>query len=338
MMARDFKIRSLLKLNFKNFFDMVFLREGLWTNIASGVLFNGQDPSLLMPDEDAPAELGLSYGQVYQSPFREWVHESGVPLDGVETQESPIEVSGVYVQGAFRAPNDPTFGHAVDYFNGRVIFNTPQINVGPIHANYAYRHVRVGFENNFNQQFREGYIEHQIGTNPETSRHLVYPSGMFQPFPAVFIETNGRSLKPYEMGNRSAILTQEVKFHIWSLDDLQRDDIMDIIDSQWRKTLPLVDFNMVPLPISGLYNTRTNEFIPYQHMLSNPVVVTTVGSGQAVKYLAFIDDSKPENVMYSDEYERGTVNYSVVIYLNRPNTVLPNATAPIHTVGNGFSF
>lgn len=337
-MGREFKIRSLLKLNLKNFLDMVFLREGAFTNIASGVLFNGQDPSLLLPDADAPAELGLSFGQVYQSPFREWVHETNVPLDGTPIQISPTEVSGVYVQGAHRAPDDPVFGHVIDYFNGRVIFNSPQINVGPIQANYAFRHVRVGFENNFNQQFREGYLEHQIGTNPETSQHLVYPSGMFQPFPAVFIEADRRELTPYEMGNRSAVLHQEVKFHIWALDDLQRDDIIDIIDSQWRKTLPIVNFNIVPLPISGLYNTRSNEFIPYQNMLSNPVVVTTVGSGQAVQYLGFIDDSSTSNSLGEEEYERGEVKYEVSIYLNRPNTILPNATAPIFPVQGGFSF
>lgn len=339
-MAREFKQRSLLKLNIKNFVDMIFLREGLWTNVPSGELYaDGSDMSLLLPDGEAPDLLGLSQRQVFQSAFREWVHESGVPLDGTNLTEQPMSASGVYIQGAFRYTDDAEFPHTIDYFNGRIIFESPLPNdIGPVHAPFAFRHVRVGFENRFNQQFDDPYLENQYGTNPETSMQLVYPSGNFQPFPAVFIEIDERDKQPYELGNRSAVMAEVCRFHIWTLDDLQRDDIMDVLDSQWHKRIPIIDFNKAPLPISGFFNTLNNEWVAYQLMLNNPELTTTVGVGRPIRYFADIDESNPINEQPSETYEKGQVEWVLGIYLNRPNTVIPNVFAPVRPIPPDIDF
>ncbi len=332
-MGLELKNRALMKLNFKLFTDMIMLREGAFTNVSSGSLFyDGSVQTLLLPDANAPAELGLQVGQVYQSAFREWVYESGVNLDGTNVTEGPLVASGVFVQGAFREPGDAQFGHTIDYTNGRIIFNDPHTDIGDVHAGFAYRHVRVSFEHQFNQQFKDGYTESKYATNPETSMQLVYPSGRAQPFPAVFIEIDTRTKQAYELGNRSAMLTDGIKFHIWALDDLQRDNIVDIIDSQWHKRLPVVDFNRVPLPLSGLFNTLSPEYIPYQTLLANNVTVTTVGSGNSVRYIADIEESEPRNVGATGEYERAIVEQEVMLTLNAPTTPIPHVFAPIRVI------
>jgi hypothetical protein len=178
-MGLEYKLRSLLKLNYKLFVDMHMLRENAFTTITSGTQFyDGSSLSLLLPDTSADDTLfGVSDGQVWQSPYRQWVYESGVPLDGTNVQSPLIVASGVYVEGAFRATDDPTFGHTIDFINGRIIFNSPQSLDLEIHADFSAREVRVGFEHDFNQQFDKSVLELQYFTNPLTSMQLVYPSG-----------------------------------------------------------------------------------------------------------------------------------------------------------------
>jgi hypothetical protein len=333
-MGLEYKLRSLLKLNYKLFVDMHMLREGAFVTIASGSQFyDGSPLSLLLPDTEADDTLyGVSDGQVWQSPYRQWVYESGVPLDGTNVQSPPVVASGVYIEGAFRATDDPEFGHTIDFSNGRIIFNSPQSLDLEVHADFSAREVRVGFEHDFNQQFTDSVLEMQYFTNPLTSMQLVYPSGNVQPFPAVFIEVDRRKMKPYELGNRSASITDEVKFHVWALDDLQRDNIVDILSSQWRKSLPMIDFNIAPLPLSGIYNTLSPEYVSYQDMLRNNRLVTTIGSGTPVRYISYIDDVDVQNLPAAQEYERALVTFSVTVTLNAPTTPLGHVFGPISTL------
>lgn len=333
-MGLEYKQRSTLKLNYKLFLDMMFLREGGFSIVTSGQQFyDGSVMSALVPDEHAhELYAGMSVGQIWQSPFRQWVYESGVPVDGALISTSPQVASGVYVQGAFRRPNDPVFSHRIDFINGRVIFDQPLSLDSQVHADFTYRHVRTGFEHQFNQQFDDGYIESKFTTNPETSMQLVYPSGTKQPFPAVFIEVDKRVQKPYEMGNRSLVITDEIKLHIWALDDLQRDNIVDILTSQDRKAIPLVNFNLVPLPLSGIFNQLSPEYIAYQDLLRNNRMVTTVGSGTPIRYMSFIDKTEVQNEPATQEYERALVTYYVTTYLNAPITPLGHVFAPISNI------
>lgn len=333
-MGLEYKLRSLLKLNYKLFLDMHFLREGAFISIPSGSQFyDGSDMSVLLPDSSAADTLfGVSNGQVWQSAFRQWVYESGVSLDGTNLQSAPIIASGVYIEGAFRPTTDPTFGHTIDFINGRIIFNTPKSSDLKVFGAFSAREVRVDFEHQFNQQFKQGFLESKYMTNPLTSMQLVYPSGSAQPFPAVFIEIDGRELTPYELGNRSAIIEDTMKLHIWCLDDMQRDNIVDILTGQWRKTLPMIDFNIAPLPLSGVYNTLSPEYVPYQEMLKNNILITSVGSGVPVRYISTIEDISTQNLPAAEEYERALVTYTIRVYLNAPVTPIGHIFSPISTI------
>lgn len=333
-MGLEYKLRALLKLNLKLFVDMHFLRESSFTNIASGSLFyDNSDMSVLLPDTEATQTLfGVNNGQVWQSAFRQWVYESGVVLDGTRVNTPPVVASGLYIHGAFRPTSDPVYGHTIDFINGRIIFNSPQPLDLKVNAEFAAREVRVDFEHAFNQQFQQGFLESKYTTNPLTSMQIVYPSGVAQPFPAVFIEVDEREFKAFELGNRSAIITDEVKFHIWALDDLQRDNIVDILTGQWSKTLPIIDFNRAPLPLSGIYNTLSPEYIPYQILLKNNRIVTSVGSGVPVRYMAHIEKVETRNLTGSEEFERAMVTFYVKVHLNAPTTPLGYYFGPITTI------
>ena len=333
-MGLEYKLRSQLKLNYKLFMDMHFLRESAFTNIASGAQFyDGRSLSLLLPDTSADNTLfGVSDGQVWQSPYRQWVYESGVPLDGTNVQIPPVVASGVFIEGAFRATTDAEFGHTIDFINGRIIFNTPQSLDLQVHGEFSARDIRIGFEHDFNQQFTGSVIETQYTTNPLTSMQLVYPSGKVQTFPAIFIEVDGRTMEGYELGNRSAIIEDEVKFHIWALDDMTRDNMVDILTGQWRKSVPMINFNQVPLPLSGIFNTLSPEYVAYQDMLRNNLLVTTAGSGTPVQFMSYINDVDTQNLPATEVYERALVTFRVQVFLNAPTTPLGHLFGPITTL------
>jgi hypothetical protein len=334
-MGLEYKLRSLLKLNLKLFLDMHFLRESSFITVASGQQFyDGSDMSVLLPDAGADDTLfGTSNGQVWQSPFRQWVYEANVPLDGTNVSTPPVVASGLYIEGAFRPTDDPAFGHTIDFINGRIIFDSPQPLDLQVNAAYSAREVRVGFEHDFNQQFQRGFLESKYTTNPLTSMQIVYPSGQAQPFPAVFIEVNTRTMDAFELGNRSAIIKDTVILHVWALDDMQRDNIVDILTSQWRKPIPIINFNGSPLPLSGIYNTLSPEYIPYQNLLTNDRITTSFGSGVIpVQYIAYISDIKADNLNAAQEYERAIVTYDIEVYLNAPTAPLGNLFGPISRI------
>lgn len=336
-MGLELKLRSLTKLNLKFFLDTHFLREGSFINVASGALFyDGSDMSVLLPDTSAGNGFaGVGATEVWQSPFRQWVYESGVPLDGTNISAPAILASGLYIEGAFRGLGDPEFGHTIDYQNGRIIFNDPQSLDLKVHGYYSAREVRVDFEHAFNQQMNTGYLESKYMTNPLTSNNLVYPSGNAQPFPAVFIEIAGRSFEAYEIGNRSAIIKDDINLHVWALDDVQRDNIIDILTGQWRKTFGIIDFNLAPLPLSGVFNTLSPEYIPYQNLLKNNEIITTVGSGTPIRYSFYIDDVFTRNMgpaPQAEEYETAIVTFKTSVYLNAPTTPLGHIFGPITTL------
>lgn len=322
-MSMQLKRRSLIKLNLRLFADAQFLRNAAFTNVTSGQQFyDGSIISRLVPDNSAQDELfGIEPNQVWQSFTRSWVYESGMLYAGTDAANEPPRLySGVYIHGTLRRPNDPIYGHTPDFLNGRIIFNTPQSPNLDVHADFSFKHIRIGFENQFNQQFQNGVLEEQYITNPLTSMQAIYPSGRMQPFPAIFIEVAGRSHEGYELGNRSTITTDTVLFHIWALDDLQRDDIVDILDEQIRKSIPMIDFNKMPLPLSGMYNTLSPEYIPYTELLKNNNTVTTVGSGIPITNILHIKSSMPKNQEAATTYERSTVEWEVEIYPIGPNT------------------
>lgn len=327
-----YKLRSLTKFNMKFLLDYEFLRDGRYTNVASGQTFyDGSDMSLLQCDTSNDDLLGLSDGQVWQSPFRNWVYESGIVLNdsiGIRDLDLPILCSGVYVDNIFRAtsPTHPDynagFSHHIDWINGRVIFDSVQPLTSQVQASFAYKHIRIAFEHDFNNQFRSSYLESKFTTNPLTSNNIVYPSGQAYPFPAVFIENAGRRWSAYELGNRSLISADRMIFHIWALDDITRDDIVDMISFQDSKRIPIIDFNLAPFPLSGIYNEMSPEYIPYQNLLKNPTINvpgSRNGTASTIAYIADINDTDTMNDAPYEEFERSRVEFVINLYTIQPN-------------------
>ncbi len=264
--------RNLL-LNLQLLLNNMFLRDGHFTNVDRGDLVGSTNVSQLVLDS---SESGLAGLQVWQSPYQEWVFESGITLNEapmISGLAVPNRASGVYINGTFyeqgvSAVSGITF--YLDYINGRVAFaGTLPIDT-VIEADYAYRHFRTDIANKFTVPEVAYYTDHELKDNPWSNNNIIYPTGADRigPIPAIFMELgDGGGDTAHELGNLSRIKGKTVHFHVYTQSDLERDTAMDLIDSRWHFVLPFVDFNYAPLPLSGLINTLSPAFMPYSDLV-----------------------------------------------------------------------
>ena len=92
-----------LLLNIKLLFDSMFLRDGHFKNVTSGATVRSVDVSKLVRDSSSDNYFaGISGAQVWQSPYQEWVYESGITLNNapfISGLTPPIVASGIIVNG-----------------------------------------------------------------------------------------------------------------------------------------------------------------------------------------------------------------------------------------------
>lgn len=283
------KPRVLLKYNMKLYLDQTFIREGNYDNVISGQLaFDGvTDLSQLQIVEDAEdlAEMGFNgaaaIGRVFQSPFKNWVYQSGLQhsVDRGETQkDDPILASGVWVNGVFKphvstmTGYDPTLFPTIDWMNGRILMSSGLTSSDIVQSEYSFMHVMVQMANRHNLDLEEYVKNSRFGMNPDAGGSIQYPSGRFNPLPAVFIEITDQSHDgAHELGNRSLIERDQMRFFVASNNEVIMDNIADTIRLQDRRTMPVVDFNVAPTPLSGFLGQRSPDYIRYDILQGNVV-------------------------------------------------------------------
>lgn len=315
-------------LNLKMLFDSLFLRDGHFFNVAKGDTIRNVDISKLIRDPSSDSYfIGISGAQVWQSPYQEWIYESGITLNDapfISGLPPPVVASGIYVNGTFFAQNAGVSGHAfkIDYINGRIIFADSGIpNSSLVQAVYAYRFFRVDVADKHARQDIKYHSELELKDNPFSNGNELYPSGghAVGTIPAIFLELGESSREAYELGNRSAIVNQPITCHIYTYDAVERDTMLDLLSSRWHIQMPMVDFNYAPFPLSGLYSTLSPAYIPYQTLLEN---VQFNGSKVISKYFVF-DELRAKPIEPLINLERGVVDIDIKIYNIAPTGRIP---------------
>lgn len=331
------KLRFLGKHSFREFLDAELMRDGNYDVITSGTQFyDGQDLSLLVPDtsQEVLAEGGYAAGQVWQSLFRNWVYDNPPALNpSVVLRHWPtaFRASGVYIDGAFRLENDAVYPHTIDYINGRIIFDSPVSLDATIHGEFTYKTVQILNSREFNNQLKEGMLEQQYKTNPFTAGQIVYPSGTtrLSPLPIIFVENMGHTARGYQLGDRSLIRRDELACEIWALDESTRDNLIDLVAFQQKKSFPIINYNIAPFPLSGLKNGLSPEYVPYISLATNQPLPGPSFSGlNPIAYRGFIDDVEvtdldsffSEASTQQDVFERAVVRLFVETHPIMPTT------------------
>lgn len=331
------KLRYLMKHSWREFLDAELLRDGNYDVITSGTQFyDGADLSLLVPDtsEEVLAEGGYLPGQVWQSLFKNWVYQNPPALNPsvvLRLWPTAFRASGVYIDGAFRLEDDAVYPHSIDYINGRVIFDSPLPLETTVHGEYTYKTVQLLSLREFNNQLRFGVLEQQYKTNPFTAGQLIYPSGTtkISPLPIIFVENMGRTYGEYQLGDRSLIARDELTCEIWALDESTRDNLIDLVSFQQRKSFPIINYNIVPFPLSGLKNELSPNYVPYISLAQNEPLPGPSFSGiNPVAFRGFIEETEvvdldsffSESTTQQDVFERAIIRMIVETYPIMPTT------------------
>jgi len=342
------KPRQLIKLNLKFFLDQVFIRDGNYQNISRGTqAFDGTDVSRLQPDNDAETLASLGFvstdtNKVWQSPFKNWVYQSGLvhSYDRGEPQKTaPTICSGIYLDGVFKPDRaempwgpaagwDPTCFPTIDWINGRVVMSSGLPSSATVQAAYSYGEVTVALASRENEDMEEYVKNSRYGNNPDTWNSISYPSGRFQPLPAVFIEISEQDHDAYELGNRSLKERDQVTLYVASNSNVVLDNILDTIRLQDRRGFPIVDYNVAPLPLSGIFSERSPEYMRYSILQGNVVAhpsgyTSLYGQGQFQSARVQLDNIRG--------LEAGQVTMDIETYIIVPDS-------PIGTSSIGYNF
>lgn len=231
---------NILEANFKTFFDWSFLNLGSWFDAEInqyGIYSSDQTHSMLVPVNDE----AYANGQVWQTPRKDWVWETGCFMDNA----NPIEISGIYVNSTFHPYASGTFVR--DYVNGRIIFDEAISVASVVKMNYSYKNVQV-----YRASDQPWFSEIQYGSFNTSDLDLQKTddgswsiSGNHRiQLPAIVIDPIPRSQSfPYEIGSTSLTINQDIGFYVLAENKNDRNKLLDIIRLQQDLTMMLYDTN-----------------------------------------------------------------------------------------------
>lgn len=239
--------KTLTKVNLEMWLNHIFIQDGFYNNISRGETdFYGNDLSELSSTTDDPT-FPLP-GQVWQSAFKEWVHESGVASTAAGAA-APIIASGVYVNGTFFPKQS---GISIDYRNGRAIFDTPISANSVVQADFSYKDISVDFADEFEGETRPLLVETSFKDNPWQTGVTTYPSYNARTLPLVLIDFQSVESEPYEIGNGTQIMTLRGSFHIWTRDSMMKDMIEESLIEREPTVVLGINFNTTPFPLTSI--------------------------------------------------------------------------------------
>ena len=284
-------LMSQLETNLKSYLDWGLIGIGAFSNVSiptSGAYGGTYDRLRLVNDPS------YTLGQVWETPRKDWVWETGV-----EYATQPTNVSGVYINGSLHTTGDATYPHHYNYPLGRVIFDSAINNSSRVQVNYAYRNVQTYVADQApwwqEIQYNSYRVEDFIGSGEDRilSNHRVQ-------LPAVVIEAvPRRTFKPYQLGSLGQLVYQDVNFHIIAESRWWRNQLLDIISFEKDKVIWLYDNNKIadatgyPLDFRGM-------------KVSNPIMYSTfVGESEDFRFkraryhdMVVIDMTAPTSRLY----------------------------------------
>ncbi len=302
--------KSLVKHNIQLWVEDLFLRDGFFTNINAGETdIYSRDISVLTLVNDDPSSPD---GTVWQSAFKEWVHESGLVPSNTGVAP-PTVASGVTVDGTFYPTYSflpgfsATFAHAIDFTNGRVIFDTPITPTSIVQGDFAYKEITVDSASAFENEQKEFFIETTYKDNPFQTGVVTFPNENDRTLPMVLIDVTAINYDAYELGNASNVLNLQGSFIVWARDEYMRDLIEDLITQQEHTVLLGVDFNTAPFPLE--HNNQKNlAFTNYSD-------VARLGSPYFWRRI-YMDEIDSRRITPFYNIERTQVNFLIRVYPN----------------------
>ena len=280
----------------KTYLDWGLLSVGGWTNITTPTsgAYGGTFDTLRLVSDPAYTD-----GQVWESARKDWVWETGMDYSGVlsngtATGVEPVTVTGVSINGTTYGTGDATYAHHYNYPLGRVVLDTAISTSSTVKAEYSYRNVQVYIADQ--APWWDEFQQNSLRVDDPT--YSVAGSGNWSilsnnrvQLPAIIVEAvPRRTFTPYQMGDVSQFVYQDVLFHIIADTRWWRNNLVDIISFQKDTTIMMYDNNTVaqsgayPLDFRGMlvdssktYPCLANDY-PYKSMRFFNAIVTEMNT------------------------------------------------------------
>lgn len=232
----DDGLMNILESNLKTWFDWAFLRAGAWTNVSrpTAGAFGG-DFAVLRQVSDP----SFSTGTVWESARKDWTWEVDVDHVGTDsTTYNPTSPAIIYVDGT---PTAPSY---ISYPLGRVVFAS-DMSSSTIEAEYSYRNVQVYIANAIpwwqELQYRSERVDDSHFSQVSKGTWAIGSQHRIQ-MPCVIIEAVPRAVSsPYQLGDGSSWVEQDILVHIMAEDRYMRNNLADIMRGQFDATIWLYD-------------------------------------------------------------------------------------------------
>lgn len=248
--VQDSSLSNDIQDTLVEYFDWALLEKGNYFNVELNETSpEGEDYSRLRLSSDEQ----YASGQVWEGFRKNWVWQSGVSGVGMDapivgTNRDKPGISGVYVNGVFEPSSGVgTYAHKVDYFNGRVIFDSAIPSGSTVQAEHSYKYINVVYANNV-PWLRE-IQNNTIGPNSNfmdvgKGAWDTLPQSRLQ-LPAIAIEVvPQRRFEAYQLGGGQIVYT-DILCHCIAEDEYTRNMLIDIVSLQNRKTFFLLDNNTI---------------------------------------------------------------------------------------------
>lgn len=245
-----------LETNIVSFLQWAFLGIGAFNNVSiptSG--YYGGGFHQLRPVVNSEDPYYTSY-RVYEGFRNNWVWEHDV-----ENGYSPIQISGVYVNGNFvRSDATGAYAHHINYPQGRVVFDSPIASDSVVTCEYSYRHV------NFTTDSVPWWREVQTNSYRIDNTHFqqqgsgdyaIMSQNRLQ-LPAVIVQVSQNTAQiAYEQGSSANLCRQDVYLHIITENPGELKFLHDTMIYLKDKTLhgfdenSMLENNAYPLDVNG---------------------------------------------------------------------------------------
>jgi hypothetical protein len=241
-------LNNELQDNIIEFLDWALLQKGNFQNVSlNETAPNGQDYSKLRLSSSQSYASGVAWEGFRQN----WVWQSGVnynPSPIVGSNNNIPGISGVYVNNTFYpSTTSGSYGHYVDYYNGRIVFNSGLPSGSIVKAEYSYKYINVIYANSLpwlrEIQYRSLDLPPIFNTINKGEFNL--PVERRIQLPAIAVEiVPRRSVIGYQLGGGHFVNT-DILFHCLAEDEFTRNKLVDIISLQEEKSIWMFNSNAI---------------------------------------------------------------------------------------------
>jgi|TARA_R100001463_G_scaffold37658_17_gene81037 hypothetical protein len=244
--TQDATLSNLLLENFIMFFD--------WGLVDLGGFYSVQIPETGLYGGDkhklrAVKDPNYNDGQVWEGFRSNWVWETGV-----QNPEQPIQISGVFIGGTFRATGNIQQPFHINYPDGRVVLDTAISTTSEVKLEYSHKWVNVipaeGVP--WFRQIQQG------ASRLDNSTFTQFGSGDWAQLgqtrvqlPAIAVETiPNKSFNGYQLGG-GQFVNSDMLFYVIAETHWECNNLIDQISFQNDRAIWMFDTNKIAL--SGVY-------------------------------------------------------------------------------------